>query len=582
MAESLYRCGIYVRVSTEEQAENPEGSIKNQEQRLREFVKLKNLVAPFGEVAGVYSDPGFSAKDMNRPGFQRLLKSIERREINLILVTELSRLTRSMKDFGLLQEFLIKSDCEFLSLRENFDTSSATGGMVLNIMASISEFERRQTAERISQAFLARAKRGLYNGGSVPVGYSIDPDRKGNLVIVAEEATLVKLVFETFLKKETMAGTAKWLNQEKIELPATMRGGGNFRSGIFRIDTIHKILRNPIYAGIRAYRVRKGPGFVTEQTKAIWEPIIDPDTFDRVQELLTKNRYRKRTHLNQRFPFTLSGVMYCQTCGQRMSGKSAHGKAGKIPYYEHAWASKHHGVVKDKRPQCTPYRIQAVKIEPVVWRDAKLFLTRVEFVQELLENAKRATPENDKAQQQKRLEQTVQILAKQIEVLAGRIAKLPESLDPTALYGQMESLQKAKLEAETKCDEQLLQRSSPHHYQNDEPVSLESLQTFTAGFKKLLTQGDTNPEIRAAIIRKLVHRIEIMKDGYEIYFHLGQGHFEREFSEWGTKLSKATLETSSLQNAKNKKGGLDTTRPPSKPLQRFFLDRCSKRLENGG
>src|SRR5690606_21852410 len=92
-----FKIALYVRVSTEEQAENPEGSIKNQEERLREFVKLKNMVGPFGEIREVFTDAGISAKDMNRPAFQRLLRKIEDRDINLVLVTELSRFTRSIK-----------------------------------------------------------------------------------------------------------------------------------------------------------------------------------------------------------------------------------------------------------------------------------------------------------------------------------------------------------------------------------------------------------------------------------------------------------------------------------------------------
>lgn len=88
-----FKIALYVRVSTEEQAENPEGSIRNQEERLREFVKLKNMVSPFGEIRKVFTDAGISAKDMNRPAFQRLLRKIEDREINLVLVTELSLYT---------------------------------------------------------------------------------------------------------------------------------------------------------------------------------------------------------------------------------------------------------------------------------------------------------------------------------------------------------------------------------------------------------------------------------------------------------------------------------------------------------
>ena len=84
---SGFKIAAYLRVSTEEQAENPEGSIKNQEQRLREYVDLKNLVEPFGEIVAVYSDPGVSAKDMRRPGFQKMLKAIENHQVNLVLVT---------------------------------------------------------------------------------------------------------------------------------------------------------------------------------------------------------------------------------------------------------------------------------------------------------------------------------------------------------------------------------------------------------------------------------------------------------------------------------------------------------------
>ena len=110
-----------------EQAENPEGSIRNQEMRLREYVKLKNLMEPFGEIVSLHSDPGVSAKDMNRPGFQKMLAAIERHEVDLVLVTELSRFSRSTKDFANLQEFLEDHDCKFMSIRENFDTSGAAG-----------------------------------------------------------------------------------------------------------------------------------------------------------------------------------------------------------------------------------------------------------------------------------------------------------------------------------------------------------------------------------------------------------------------------------------------------------------------
>jgi site-specific DNA recombinase len=155
--KSQYKIGAYVRVSTEEQAENPEGSIKNQEMRLRDYVKMKNQDQAFGEIKEVFTDAGISAKDMKRPSLQRLLAKIKAREINLLLVTELSRLTRSTKDFSLLWEFMNEHGCKFLSLRDNFDSTTPAGEMIMFTLANFAQFERKQTAEFICSPQQARS-----------------------------------------------------------------------------------------------------------------------------------------------------------------------------------------------------------------------------------------------------------------------------------------------------------------------------------------------------------------------------------------------------------------------------------------
>ena len=119
------------------------------------------------------------------------------------------------------------------------------------MMATIAEFERRQTAERISNSFQARAKRGLYNGGSVPLGYRIDEDKPGSLQFVPEEAEVVKLIFKTFLREGTLAATAKWLNGEKVRYPRHVRGGGQVRAKILKIDMLYRVLRNKAYIATR-------------------------------------------------------------------------------------------------------------------------------------------------------------------------------------------------------------------------------------------------------------------------------------------------------------------------------------------
>ena len=154
-AAKSHKIALYIRVSTEEQASNPEGSIKNQEDRLRAVVKLKNIESHFGDIKTVYVDTK-SGKDTNRTELQRLLSAIRKREIDLVMVTELSRISRSVKDFSDIWELMQANNCGFCSLRENFDTTTAAGEMVLLIVASLAQFERRQISERVSANFSSR------------------------------------------------------------------------------------------------------------------------------------------------------------------------------------------------------------------------------------------------------------------------------------------------------------------------------------------------------------------------------------------------------------------------------------------
>jgi site-specific DNA recombinase len=566
---SGYRISVYVRVSTEEQAENPEGSIKNQEQRLREFVKIKNLIEPFGEIVAVFSDPGVSAKDMNRPGFQKMLRAIESHEVDMVLVTELSRFSRSTKDFAMLQEFLEAHECKFLSIRENFDTTGAAGQMVLNLMASIAEFERRQTAERISHSFLARAKRGLYNGGSVPLGYRIDEDRPGYLLILPEEAEIVRLIFKTFIKEGTLAATAQWLNRHNIKCPRPVRGGGSQRAKVFRFDMIYRLLRNRAYIAMKIYKTKAG----VEEAPAVWEPIIDAVTFDRANSMLTKNCSRRKTHDNK-YPFLLSGLLFCAECGERMAGASATGGTGqRFGYYDHTLTKKDEVATKKRLLQHGPRRVPATKLEPIVWQEVKKFIMDEKFALSLLDRARvlKGVIERDTARQ--KLQAKGHTLEKQISLLAERIAKLPEAINPEPLYEQLQDLQSAKLATEAEIKQSVEQMAA-----NDEPVNLENLQLFRKGLKELIEKGENEPQMKSAIIKKLVHKIDIQKDGIEIHFHVGEAHYSQEL---GNNPGSSFFISAQF-------GALNTTPKTKTPSAghsaggNFFASTSSRRLTNGG
>ena len=184
----MRRIGLYLRVSTEEQARIQDGSLVSQRRRLEEYVEGQNRrEAGWGAIVDVYSDEGKSAKDMNRPQFQRLIQDIKTGRISLVLTTELSRLSRSIKDFCEVWDFFKKSNASFITLRENFDTTAAGEMMVFN-MINFAQFERKQTAERISANWQSRAKRGLWNGGTIPLGFDRNPKNAGELIPNHEEA----------------------------------------------------------------------------------------------------------------------------------------------------------------------------------------------------------------------------------------------------------------------------------------------------------------------------------------------------------------------------------------------------------
>ena len=280
------------------------------------------------------------------------------------------------------------------------------------------------------------------------------------------------------------------------------------------------MLKNKSYIGVRVFSDKKGG---KNEVKASWEPIIDIDTFERVGRMLAKNRNHKRTHGASRYPYTLSGSIFCKTCGHRLAGRSAHGATTKVAYYEHTHNRKLQANLSRRVNICTSHhRIRATLIEPLVWMDVKEFLTSESFAMDLLTKAKVRSPVDTNKERRVKLEATGKKLVAQVEALAERIGVLPRGLDPAALYMQLEKLQASRDRIMEELSKEVAQEVS------DEYVSLESLQEFTKGLRAMLDKGDQNPEIQAAIMRKIVHKIEVLPDGYEIFYHAGLNHYEKE------------------------------------------------------
>lgn len=518
----IKKIGLYIRVSTEEQAENPEGSIKNQEERLKEAVKFKNFDQSFGEIKGIFIDRAKSGKDTNRSELQRLLAAIRAREVDYVMVTELSRISRNMRDFSEIWDMMQKVGCGFQSLRENFETTTAAGEMVLFTMANLAQFERKQVSERVKANINARSKRGLYSGGTVPVGYKLIENRPGFLETDLEMAPLVVEAFRTFLLEGSLSPAARSLNARGYKLKRDKQGGGKYsRLDHFTVDNLHKMLRNPMYAGLKRF-TEKGE---IKISKAVWEPIIDGETFEKVQSLLTKNCGRKKPHSETRYPYLLSGITYCGECGDVMCGKSAHGRREKIGYYEHSWATKRNSTLTKKILTCSPHRVLAKRLEPVVWDEVKKLILDPAKARELLEEARRIHSDHSITKERESLKANVFGLTSQIEALAERLSQIPKSVSAAPIFKQMEKIERLKVEAETK----LIALDQVTGVRGDPPVDIQTFETFLTHLKEFVTR-DIDAPTKTKVIQKLVHKVQVFKDSVKIHFIVTKTHYHGELA----------------------------------------------------
>ena len=288
-AESLRRCAIYTRVSTEEQAR--EGySLAAQEERLRSHAQNQGWV-----VYKVYIDNGYSAGSKNRPALKKLLFDASLNRFNVGIVYKIDRLSRSLKDLIDIVAELNQFDVSFKSCTELIDTTRPEGRLMFHQFGSFAQYERELIGQRTRFGMMRRLKQGLWNG-IPPYGYRIV---EGKLVVEPKEADLVKKIFRWYLQQNMgVVAISRELNSLGIKPRKAERWKGT---------RIHKMITNPLYAGF----VRWGG----EMAKGTHEPIIEKDMFDSAQETLHQRNHKSR---QLRGPNYLNGIVKCGQCGAAM------------------------------------------------------------------------------------------------------------------------------------------------------------------------------------------------------------------------------------------------------------------------
>ena len=291
------RCAVYTRKSTEEGLDKEFNSLQAQREACEAYIASQRSEG-WALVRDAYDDGGFSGGTLERPALQQLLADIEEGLVDVVVVYKIDRLSRSLMDFSKLVEVFDRAGVTFVSVTQSFNTTTSMGRLTLNILLSFAQFEREVIAERVRDKIRASRQKGMWMGGSVPLGYVVK-DRK--LVVHEPDAAIVRSMFERFLH----VGSATMLAQE-------LRAEGVLTTKGRPIDKgyLYKCLSNRTYLGLA---IHKGTAYPGEHA-----PIISQALWDKVHAILAENGRTRSARTRAQTPALLKGLIFGPT-GAAMS-----------------------------------------------------------------------------------------------------------------------------------------------------------------------------------------------------------------------------------------------------------------------
>lgn len=277
----LLRCAIYTRKSSEEGLEQDFNSLHAQREASEAFI-LSQKHEGWQLIKTEYDDGGYSGGNMNRPGLQRLMQDIEAGRIDVVVVYKVDRLSRSLHDFAKMVEVFDRHKVSFVSVTQQFNTTTSMGRLTLNVLLSFAQFEREVTGERIRDKIAASKKKGMWMGGPVPLGYKVE---ERNLLPNPDEVPTVQNIFARYLALGSVRALQQELNSQGIKT----RSGSMFYRGM-----LYGMLRNPVYIG----KIRHKDTVYDGEHQAI----IDQTLWDAVQQQLLVHgpELRRKTRVTNR------------------------------------------------------------------------------------------------------------------------------------------------------------------------------------------------------------------------------------------------------------------------------------------
>ncbi|MGI8960649.1 MAG: recombinase family protein [Bryobacteraceae bacterium] len=343
--QAVVRCAIYTRKSTEEGLEQEFNTLQAQREAAEAYI-LSQKQNGWHTLAQRYEDGGFSGASLERPALQQLLAEIHARKVDCVVVYKVDRLSRSLLDFARLLSLFEKRGVSFVSVTQEFHTGTSMGRLTLHILLSFAQFEREIISERTRDKMSAARRKGKWVGGTPVLGYDIDP-QGGRLAVNPAEAEQVREIFTICTGCTTLAGAQREVEAQGLVTKDWMSKSGKHHGGRrFTQSTLGALLRNILYIGEICH---KGVAYPGEQPA-----IVERALWARVQQQL---KLHTRTGVRHgKADALLSGLLYCEHCGERMRSTYSSRQGRRHLYY----------VCRSKKAdsKCKQKPVASVDLEP--------------------------------------------------------------------------------------------------------------------------------------------------------------------------------------------------------------------------
>lgn len=475
----MKRAIIYVRVSTFEQARDGH-SIDEQIKRLKLFCEAMGWT-----VVMIYNDAGFSGATTERPALQKMIRDVKQGKADVVVVYKLDRLSRSQKDtLELIEGIFLKNNTEFVSMTENFDTSSPYGRAMIGILAVFAQLEREQIKERMCMGIEGRAQKGKFHGSNFyPIGYDyID----GELVPNEFEKMQVQMIFDSY---------ASGMSPRKI-VDMLSDSGMTHKRGKWSRQAVKYVLSSETYLG---YIRHKG-----ELYQGSHEAIIDEDLFNKVQEIVNQraSEYKKHNRRAGKINSYLGGYLHCACCTAKFSRAkrtktTKNGKSEYLYYICNSRAKKSPSLIKDANCKNKIWTMD--ELDNIIFGEIRKLALDPNYIAEI----KGMNVDDERPR----------IIAQEIGKLDDQLSKLMDlfsvgSMPMDVLQNKVHELndKKNKLEQELESLEQ----------ENKKALSQEQTLEIVQSFEDVLKTGDLD-EIRL-VIGSLIDKIEINHDDITIHW----------------------------------------------------------------